>query len=50
MTTVHRVRGGTTNKFMQVLNDEMILKLQPYLEERGGITIQEFLRAVVIPE
>ncbi len=36
-------------KFMQTLNDEILNKLSQIAKERG-ITVQELIRAVIIPE
>ena len=36
-------------KFIQTLNDEIYKKLEKIAKERG-ITVQELIRAVIIPE
>ena len=39
----------TMSKFMQTLDDEIYNRLQEIANERG-ITIQELIRAVIIPD
>lgn len=39
----------TMSKFMQTLDDEIFNRLQKIANERG-ITIQELIRAVIIPD